>query len=257
MFLETTSLPKGIKYLLFANVGFYIILRITGLYALGIDALSLVPERVFYGFQIWRLFTYLFIHISFFWHLLFNVFSLWMFGPSIERHMGMPRFLFYYFLTGICGALFAVFLSPSSYMPVVGCSASILGLLVAFAVFFPDAVITLLFPPVSMKAKHFALIIGALQFLMIFESQSGINWPVHLGGMAIGYIYLRYFMNMGIIVNFSRLQEKFIQRKKEEREEFIKEKLDPILDKISKYGIESLSWSEKQILKKAHYKVKK
>jgi membrane associated rhomboid family serine protease len=255
MFLETTSLPKAVKGLLVANVGFYIILRITGLYEWGVNSLALVPYDVLRSGQIWRLVTYLFIHANIFWHLVFNMFGLWMFGPSIERQIGTAKFIFYYFLTGIGGALCSVFINPNSHMYILGCSASILGLVVAFAVLFPDAIISMIFPPISMKAKHFAIVFGAIQVLMIFESQSGISWATHIGGIGIGYIYIRYFTQIENFLNFNRIKESFRAKKEEDRARFIREKLDPVLDKISKTGVDSLSSKEKNILKKAKYKV--
>jgi len=255
MFLETTSLPKAVKGLLVINIAVYIILRVSGLYDWGVDIFGLASYDVLRSGQIWRLITYLFIHANIFWHLLFNMFGLWMFGPSVEKQIGTYKFILYYFLTGVGGALCAILINPNSHIQTIGCSSSILGILVAFAMLFPDAIISMIFPPISMKAKHFAIAFGVIQILMIFESQSGINWAVHVGGMAIGYFYMRYFFMTENFLNFKEWKEKYFAKKKEDREKFIQEQLDPILDKISKTGVDSLTSKEKNILKKAKYKI--
>jgi hypothetical protein len=92
---------------------------------------GLQPRAVTYGLQVWRLVTYLFLHGGFF-HVIFNLFALWMFGADLERLWGGKRFLFYYFLTGIGAGLLDVLLQPSALTMTVGCSGAIYGLLMAF-----------------------------------------------------------------------------------------------------------------------------
>lgn len=254
MFLETTSLPKAVKNLLIINIGIYIILRITGLYYWGIQWFSFIPAGITQYLQFWRLFTYLFLHAGI-WHLILNMFALWMFGPEIERRFGAPRFLFYYFLTGIGGGLLSLVISPYSSSITIGSSGSIFGLLVAFAVLFPNAVISMLFPPISMKAKNFVIVWGIIQFIMLFEGPSGISWIVHLGGMVIGYLYLKLTLPEHRFLFWRNIKEKIFYRRKQYREHFIKEEIDPILDKIGRTGIKGLTRRERWILKKARYKI--
>lgn len=251
MFLETQSLPKAVKKLLIINVGIYIVLRVTGLYGWGIQWFSFIPSQVTQHAELWRLFTYLFLHVNIFWHLVFNMFAIWMFGPEIERRMGTPQFVFYYFLAGIGGALCSLLVSPHSSGVTIGASASIFGLLVAFAMLFPDAVITMIFPPVSMKAKHFAMVFGAIQLLMAFEGPSGIDWIVHVGGMAVGYVYLKFALRDGMHWNWNTIKQKIFQKRRS-KGKFDSEEIDRILDKISRSGMDSLSWRERRMLKKAH-----
>lgn len=217
--------------------------------------MSLIPFQVTEHLQLWRLCTYLFLHASIFWHLLFNMFAIWMFGPEVERRLGTPEFVFYYFLTGIGGAVCSVIINPSSHLITIGASGSIFGLLVAFAVLFPDAVITLILPPISLKAKHFAVAFGAIQLLMMFERTGGIDWAVHIGGMGIGYLYFRYRMRSRKIFSLRNIREKILLKRRYEKERFIKDNIDPILDKISRVGINGLSRRERKILKQARYKL--
>ncbi len=254
MFLETTSLPKAVKNLLIYNIGIYIILRITGLYYWGMQWFAFIPVAVTQNAQIWRPFTYLFLHANI-WHLLLNMFALWMFGPEIERRLGTPRFLFYYFLTGVGGGLCSLIITPHSSSITIGSSGSIFGLLVAFAVLFPNAIITILFPPVSMKAKNFVILWGVIQFIMLFEGPEGISWIAHLGGMLIGYLYLKFTLPEAGLRSLHAIKEKIFQRRRQYREHFMKEEVDPILDKISKEGINELTRRERWILKRARYKI--
>lgn len=254
MFLETHSLPKAVKKLLILNIGIYIILRITGTYYLGLKWLSLIPSEITQHGQIWRLITYLFLHANIFWHLIFNVFAIWMFGPEIERRLGTPQFVFYYFFTGIGGGLCSLLISRYSTGITIGASGSIFGLLVAFAVLFPNAVISMIFPPISMKAKNFVIVFGIIQFLLLFEGPQGVDWAVHLGGMLTGYLYLQYLLRGRKSISLLRIKEKFEQRRERIRRYSMAE-VDAVLDKISKVGVEKLTRRERKILEKAHHKV--
>lgn len=255
MLLETHSIPKAVKKLLILNIGIYIGLRITGLYGWGLEWFSLIPAKITQHGQAWRLFTYLFLHANIFWHLIFNMFALWMFGPEIERRLGTPRFIFYYFLTGIGGGLCSLIIAPKSGAVTIGASGSIFGLLVAFAMLFPNAIISLIFPPISMKAKNFVIVFGIIQFFMLFEGPAGVSWIIHLGGMLIGYLYLRHTITGGRFFNWQNIRQKLFQRRRMRRDYFIEEEVNPILDKISKVGINGLTRRERWILKKARHKI--
>lgn len=261
MFLETHTLPKIVKRLLIINIGIFIFLLITGIYRNAAGWFALIPQEVLHHFQIWRLFTYLFLHAGLL-HIIINMYVLWMFGPEIERGMGSSQFLFYYLFTGIGGGLFPLILS-NPVTPIVGASASIFGLLVAFGIMFPDAIITLIIPPVSMKAKHFVIVIGVIAFLILLSGPTRIAWDAHLGGMLFGYLYFRYGIKRGggygrkwnISAKLRDFRDKWARLQKQQRKQFIEEEIDPILDKMSKVGIKGLTRRERQILKKAKYKV--
>jgi len=257
MFLETRSLTKAVKYLLIINVAVYIVLRVTGLYYWGLKWFALIPASVTEKGQIWRLASYLFLHANIFWHLIFNMFALWIFGPEVERRMGRGQFLFYYLFAGIGGGLVFVILNPQATSVTMGASGSILAVLVAFGVLFPEAKISLILPPVTMKARNFVIGYGAIMFLMMFEGPSGINWSVHLGGMIIGYLYLRYMTKGAGKINWDSVKGKLFSSKKDEEENYDEEEIDPILDKISRVGVNGLTREEKEMLKRAGHRLKK
>jgi membrane associated rhomboid family serine protease len=153
---------------------------------------GLVPVLVWKRFFIWQLATYALLHGGFF-HLLFNMFALWMFGCELERAWGTRMFVKYALVTGIGAGISTVIVSPHLAIPTIGASGLVYGILLAYGLLFPNRLIYLyfLFP---IKAKHFVLIFGALE---LFASWSGssdnIAHLAHLGGMLFGFIYLRYY----------------------------------------------------------------
>lgn len=152
--------------------------------------LGLWPRGVVHGLEVWRLFTYLFLHAGWF-HIIFNMFALWMFGSDLERLWGPKQFLHYYFLTGIGAGLFDVLLQPSADSTTIGCSGAIYGLLLAYGMLFPDRPI-FLWLIIPIKAKWFVVIMGAIEFVSSLSTPgSGVSHIAHLGGMLFGFLYLR------------------------------------------------------------------
>ena len=152
--------------------------------------LGLIPWLVIHYFFVWQLFTYLFLHGGWF-HIIFNLFALWMFGSDLEAQWGSNKFLFYFFLTGVGAGLFCVVLEPSSRIPTIGCSGAIFGLLLAYGMLFPDRPIYL-YMIVPIKAKWFVVIMGVIEFVASYsDATSGVSHIAHLGGMLFGFLYLR------------------------------------------------------------------
>lgn len=181
-----------VKKLLIANgVAFVItILAQAAGYGLWIRSLMLTPYAVTRHFAVWQLVTYLFLHAGFF-HILFNMFALWMFGGELERAWGSKRFLRYYFLTGIGAGLTVVLASPSSLVATLGASGAVYGILLAYGLLFPDRMILLYFI-IPIPAKYFVMIIGAIAFLSALSTPGDlVSHVAHLGGMVFGYLYLR------------------------------------------------------------------
>jgi len=146
-------------------------------------------------FQVWQLLSYGFLHGNLN-HIFFNMFGLWMFGRDLERMMGAKRFLIYY-LTCVVGAgmvqLTVAAIQGGAY-PTVGASGGVFGILLAFAMAFPNRVIVLLFPPIPMKAKYFVLIYGALElYLGLSGRGEGVANFAHLGGMLFGFLLMQYW----------------------------------------------------------------
>lgn len=147
------------------------------------------------GFQIWQLVSYGFLHGNLN-HIFFNMFGLWMFGRDIERMMGARRFLTYY-LTCVVGAgivqLIVAGMQGGIY-PTIGASGGVFGILLAFAMAFPNRTIILLFPPIPMKAKYFVLVYGLLELYLGLSGRSpGIANFAHLGGMLFGFALIQYW----------------------------------------------------------------
>ncbi|MCJ7496842.1 MAG: rhomboid family intramembrane serine protease, partial [candidate division Zixibacteria bacterium] len=181
------GLPRGVKALLLANGGIFLAQYLTGNKLVFLFGLS--PSLVKEGY-VWQIVTYMFLHGGLF-HILFNMFALFIFGADIERAWGTKNFVKYYFITGIGAGVASFLLSFNSQVTTIGASGAIFGLLVAFALMFPDRIIYLyfLFP---IRAKYMALLFGIIELIASFRyTGDGIGHFAHLGGMVIGYIYLK------------------------------------------------------------------
>ena len=182
----------AVKQLLIANTAAFVVSTLMQAFGVGepVRWLMLTPYAVTHQFALWQLVTYLFLHGGFF-HILFNMLTLWMFGGDLERQWGTRRFLFYYFLTGIGAGLCVVLVHPSSLVPTLGASGAIYGVLLAFGMLFPDRQI-LFFMIFPIPAKYFVMILGAIAFLSALSMPGDtVSHVAHLGGLVIGFIYLR------------------------------------------------------------------
>lgn len=181
------------KALILANLGVFGLQFLFG-YAFE-NLLSLWPPQSG-RFQIWQLLTYGFLHGGFV-HLFFNMFALFMFGSEIERLFGPRRYLIYYLSCVVGAALMHVIVVTSAALPpypTVGASGGVFGLLLAFGMAHPKRMIMLLFPPIPMPAWLFVTLYGILElYLGITQTLSGIAHFAHLGGMATGFVLIRYW----------------------------------------------------------------
>ena len=152
--------------------------------------LGLRPYDVTHYFFVWQPVTYLFLHEGWF-HIIFNLFALWMFGSDLERLWGPRQFLFFFFLTGIGAAVFDVLLQPNAPTTTIGNSGAVYGILMAYGLLFPDRPL-LLWLVIPIKAKWFVVLMGLIEFVSSLSgSGSGVSHVAHLGGMLFGYLYLR------------------------------------------------------------------
>jgi membrane associated rhomboid family serine protease len=186
------GMTPGVKLLLIVNVAAFLGTMMVP--ALG-DWFALTPALVMKG-ALWQLFTYQFLHAGI-GHIFFNMLTLWMFGTAIEGAWGQRRFLRYFFIcgtgAGVCIVLVALLLPTygSPLVPTVGASGAIFGLLLAFGIMYPNAPI-LLFLLFPMPAKYAVMIFGAIEFFGFVSGGSGVSHVAHLGGLLVGYLYLRY-----------------------------------------------------------------
>ena len=183
----------AVKVLLITNVVTWLINMLVPAMTL---KLGLSPKDVFTGFAIWQPFTYMFLHdTSGFGHILFNMLALWMFGTELERTWGTRFFTKFYLVTGVGAAattLLLALVSPAIYYSLtVGASGAIYGLLMAWAMYFPHRTILFwgIFP---IPARVFVFIMGAIAFLSSLGGPgSGVAHIAHLGGLVVGYLYLK------------------------------------------------------------------
>ncbi len=162
---------------------------------------GLVPAGVIPLLRIWQPFTYLFLHdVSSIWHIFSNMFVLWMFGRELELMWGRSRFLRYYFLTGIGAGLInvivktipAFFGQGFSYVPTIGASGAIFGVLIACAILFPDREVMIFPIPVRIRMRTMVMAMALLTFLGTFGlGDDTVSHVCHLGGMLVGWLYLR------------------------------------------------------------------
>ncbi len=139
--------------------------------------------------------TYAFLHGSI-GHLFFNMLGLWMFGSELERVWGSQRFVRFYGASVLSAAAAQLLVTAvlGSIYPTVGASGGLFGLLLAFAMMFPNRTIMPLFPPIPMKAKTFVAVYGALELVLgVTGTQEGVAHFAHLGGMLGGYLMIRYW----------------------------------------------------------------
>ena len=230
--------------------------------------LALSAEGIRRGF-VWQFVTYMFLHASI-WHILFNMLFLWFFGTEVEYFIGPKYFTRLYFMAGIFGAALWLAFNFTPYLigghPIyascIGASAGVLGCVVAFATLFPDRDVTLLvffILPITLRAKYLALIVVATDAAMLLMGGSGVANLAHLGGAAFGYLYIKQ-LGYGTTPKWLLwLQDITVRLKPRPRptprnmssEEFVREQVDPILDKIAREGMQSLTRRERKILESA------
>ena len=170
-------------------------------------------------FEWWQPVTHMFMHSGFF-HLFFNMYALYVFGSVLERVWGPKKFLLFYFVTGLGAALVHTgvqwieyqsaldmlqsALQPAEsdimavrniiFVPTVGASGAVYGVLLGFAMLYPDTILRLWFPPIALKAKWLVIIFGAIEIVLgITSTGAGIAHFAHLGGLIFGFILLMYW----------------------------------------------------------------
>ncbi|NQS99480.1 MAG: rhomboid family intramembrane serine protease [Candidatus Omnitrophica bacterium] len=244
-------MTRTVKQLIIINVALFVLVHLFSGFP-WLSVFGLVPSLVFAKLRVWQLASYMFLHLGL-WHLVVNMLMLWFFGPAIESSWGRREFLRFYFFTGIGAGLCSFLTGFGSSVPVIGASGAIFGILVAYALMYPETVI-LLFLFFPMKIRYAVLVLAGINLLgALSQPHAGIAYFAHLGGGLFGYLYLRSeWLKRQLVFwrvpNSKDWQAKRAARKKQATAADLDREVDAILDKVSKSGINSLSSKERKIL---------
>ena len=216
------------------------------------DLFALSAAGLRRGF-VWQPLTYMFLHGGI-WHLLVNLFVLWFFGREVEIFLGPRKFTWMYLGGGIAGAGLWLAFNWQSGTPVLGASAAVLACVIAFVTMFPDREVTLLIffiIPVTLKAKYLALIAIAFDAVPLLEgATTNVAHLAHLGGAAFGWLFVKS-LGYGKPLQLHLRWPQRLKPRVRTSDEFMREEIDPILDKISRHGMQSLTPRERKILESA------
>jgi len=186
--------PPGVKWLIIINVAIFVLFYMGGgpLQRAGAAYLALSATGAIKYFLITQVFTYMFVHFGTM-HVLFNMLGLWFFGVPIEQGWGTRRFVKFYLYCGLAAGICVLLVNMlvgDWNTPTIGASGAIFGVLVAFGVLYPEAIILMffLFP---MKAKYAVMIYVAVELLATFGPNTGVSTVAHLGGAAFAYLFLK------------------------------------------------------------------
>ena len=220
-----SSLPPVTKNLIIINVIVFLASLFNENFMIGTFALFYPTSQFFHW---WQVVTHMFMHGGF-WHIFFNMYTLLIFGCVVERIIGSRKFLLFYFVCGLGAValhLGVEYLQLQSYMegaalgnaaaiqnialikntPTVGASGAIYGVLMGYAMLFPESRMTLLFPPVTLSAKWMVAIFAAIElFTGVTGVAAGIAHFAHLGGMLIGWLMILAWRKRGVLFDQNRL----------------------------------------------------
>ena len=189
---DSPRVTRAVQWLLALNIGIYFLqLTLFGSDAV-YSALALDPAR--FPADWWTVVTYMFVH-AWLAHLAFNMFTLWMFGPRLEQEWGTTTFVRFYLWSGIGGAI--AHLIFAQHTSVIGASGAISGVLVAYALRWPDEEVYL-FGVIPMRSRWLVVALLAMNIIFALSPSSRIDWTAHVGGMAFGWIFLKLYSAGGI-----------------------------------------------------------
>ena len=244
------AISRVIKYLIIANV---IVFILQGLSSFSmVRTFGLTPALFFTNFPntIFQPLTYMFLHGGLF-HILFNMFALWMFGTEIELTWGSKRFFKYYIYCGLGGALFSLIFNYNLTIPIIGASGAIYGILVAYWLMFPHRYL-LIFFMFPMKVRWAIPLFAVLNFI---ASGPNVAHLAHLGGALVGLVMLkldwRLYRFSGLFKSLRNRQKTAKLEKNRQKAEEIMNRVDRILDKINEVGIENISREDRKFLEEA------
>ena len=215
----------------------------------------------------WTFVTYMFVHANLL-HLLGNMLMLFVFGAPVESRMGSRKFILYYLYCGIGAAIFSMGLSGfMSIGPFIGASGAVLGVALAFAMFWPDAELVVFPVPIPIKARTFVAVIVGLDILGALYFNDGIAHIAHVGGALFGYVFFRLqalsrraphpppravervvMVQSGAAEPEHRTPPAPMRQRRRPDADPVAAEVDRVLDKISEKGIGSLTPAERRFL---------
>jgi len=251
----SSHLTPVVKWLLIINVAVFLLtLMVVQIANFFYTWFSVYPLTVAMSLQLWRVITYQFLHdVSGFGHIFVNMLALFFFGPMLERFWGSRKFLIFYLVCGATGGLLYPVLANIGWLdkaPLVGASGSVLGILAAGAILFPNMKVYVwgIFP---VKLMVLAIIFAGISIITLLRPDQFANaggQAAHLGGMAAGAVY--------VLSQSWRNKFKFKVRsghweKQMAAQRNLQAEVDRILEKVHNSGIQSLNYKEKKILREA------
>ena len=243
---KPTLFTDAIKILVSVNFGVFLLQTISGAESLFFPLFGLVPKLVWSQFMLWQPFTYLFFHGGV-WHVLINMFVLWMFGSELERLWGKTHFLKFYFVTGVGAGIVTALFGLNSLTPIVGASGAVYGILLAYGLTYPNRTVYL-YGIIPIKSLWFVIGIGTIAFMSSFDNVSQISHLTHLSGMVIGYLMLKRpirLEDLWFSIRKRTMEYKIQQEEKKiSKQHAIERDIDWILDKINREGFDSLTEEE-------------
>lgn len=187
-----SNVPKAVKHIILINVCMLVLTMLDGPLMDRLFALNPIT----FIYKPWQLVTCMFMHGSI-GHLFFNMYTLYLFGSVLENIWGTKKFLTFYFITGIGAGLFNILIQhlTGNFALMIGASGAIYGILMGYAMLYPDSILTLLFPPVSLKAKWFVLIFAGIELLLGLSNNPADNVAhfAHLGGLVFAFLLLMFW----------------------------------------------------------------
>ena len=214
-----SSIPPVTKNLILVNVIIFVATIINENFMIGTFGLFYPSSPYFHW---WQVITHMFMHGGFF-HIFFNMYTLFIFGVVVERIIGSRKFVLFYFICGLGAAALQIgtqylemqaFISAGATQsiaalkstPTVGASGAIYGVLIGYAMLFPESKMTLIFPPVTLSAKWMVIIFAAIElFTGVLGWVDGVAHFAHLGGMLIGWLMIRWWRKRGVLFDHNIL----------------------------------------------------
>lgn len=265
-FAPSSRITPWVLRLIIANAVVLLLMRTIFISPALASALAFSPADALS--EPWTFLTYMFVHAGLL-HLLGNMFMLFVFGTAVENRMGSRSFIIYYLLCGAGAAVFSLALSSiMGVSPFIGASGAVLGVALAFAMYWPDAELVVFPIPVPIRAKTLvALLVGLDVFFSFLAPNDGIAHLAHVGGVVFGYLYFRMqglsrrspqpppravervvMVQSGSAEPERRTPVTPVRPRRRAEADPVAAEVDRVLDKISEKGIASLTPAERRFL---------